>query len=164
MSEMAMLRQWVANSFILTPSPGQCEILVALGLKVRRVFHKEEDMPLPVRFLIAAVALCTSSAAAVWAQSYTFTNITVSGSTDIYAYKINNAGQVAGFYLGTTASEGFLYSGGMMRNIVFPGAGSTAAMGINNPGQIAGYYNGGNCKNADAVCGFIKTSGGFRQV
>jgi len=25
MSETAMLRQWVANSFILTPSPGQCD-------------------------------------------------------------------------------------------------------------------------------------------
>lgn len=71
------------------------------------------------------------------AQSYIFTDITVSGSTDTYASKINNAGEVTGYYLGTTVSDGFLYSNGIIRNVVFPGAGNTAAMGLNNVGQVA---------------------------
>jgi hypothetical protein len=114
---------------------------------------------MPVRILIAAVALFCTSLPSAWAQSYTFTDITSPGSTDTYAFKINNAGQVAGYYLGTTASDGFLYYDRTILNVVFPGASETALMGLNNVGQIAGYFNGGNCTNADETCGFVKTSG-----
>ena len=119
---------------------------------------------MPVRILIAAVALFCTSLPSTWAQSYTFTDITSPGATDTYPYKINNAGQVAGNYLGTAASDGFLYSNGTVLNVVFPGASETALMGLNNVGQIAGYFNGGNCTNADKTCGFVKTSGDFQVV
>ncbi|HEY7095985.1 MAG TPA: hypothetical protein VH437_04625 [Terriglobales bacterium] len=71
----------------------------------------------------------------------TWTTIDVPGSTHTAAYKINNSGQVVGFYQDSTyASHGFLYSNGTFTTIDFPRAGSTYALGINDSGIIVGMY------------------------
>ncbi len=57
-----------------------------------------------------------------------------------YAYGINNAGQVVGYWnTGTNGVHAFLYSDGTMTDIGTPGGTNTYALGINAAGQVVGF-------------------------
>jgi probable HAF family extracellular repeat protein len=71
----------------------------------------------------------------------TWTTIDVPGSTHTAAYRINNSGQIVGFYDDSNyAAHGFLYSNGSFTTIDFPGATATYELGINDSGTIVGLY------------------------
>jgi probable HAF family extracellular repeat protein len=75
----------------------------------------------------------------------TWTTIDVPGSTHTAAYKINDAGQIVGFYNDSTyAAHGFLYSAGTFTTIDYPGSTGTYALGVNNSGSIVGVYGATN--------------------
>ena len=60
-----------------------------------------------------------------------------------FAFGINDAGQIVGFYQDSLSHQhGFLYSGGTYTAIDDPlGTNGTVATGINNAGQIVGNYS-----------------------
>src|SRR5713101_1258885 len=87
--------------------------------------------------LLAAVPL--TRAAATW------TTIDVPGANATGVFRINNLGQMVGFYDDAlNATHGFLLSGGTFTTIDFPGGTNSAASGINDSGQIVGSYHLGS--------------------
>src|SRR5262245_49887943 len=75
------------------------------------------------------------------------TTIDVPGATLTVASKINDRGQIVGYYSDVESTlrvggplHGFLFDKGMLTRIDFPGALSTLVLGINNRGQIVGAY------------------------
>jgi len=73
-----------------------------------------------------------------------YTSIDVPGADLTVAFGINDAGQIVGFYGGSTGNHGFLLSGGVYTSIDVPGAVETYAAGINDAGQVVGrYFEGG---------------------
>jgi probable HAF family extracellular repeat protein len=85
------------------------------------------------------------------------------GSPGSYAYGINNAGAVVGFFCAALPcqQEGFLYSAGVYTTIAVPGAYATQAFGINDLGEVVGIFQSG----AGAPdSGFIWENGVFQTV
>jgi probable HAF family extracellular repeat protein len=72
--------------------------------------------------------------------TYTYTPISVPGSSSTSARAINNAGQIVGYYRDSAGEHGFLYSTGTYTTIDVPGGISTELLGVNNVGQIVGTY------------------------
>lgn len=106
------------------------------------------------------VVLFAACAAALTAQTDTFTSIVYPGATMTHAWGINNAGDIVGNYFDAGGlSHGFLLSGGKFTAIDFPGAKHTWAQGINSRGGISGYYSDG-AKNH----GFLLSEGTFTQA
>ena len=70
---------------------------------------------------------------------------------------INNAGQIAGFYLGQNGVQAFVYSGGVYSSVGVPGSGG--AYGIANNGTVAGSTNNGSTHD-----GFLATISGATYV
>lgn len=63
------------------------------------------------------------------------------GASAMFAEKINNFGQVAGYYTDTTGNHGFVYANGTFTPIDYPGIeGNTFVRGMNDNGSIVGYY------------------------
>lgn len=63
-------------------------------------------------------------------------------SQGTFAWGINDAGTVAGYYYDPNASaHGFVYGGGAYATLDVPTASNTFATGINNAGEVVGYYN-----------------------
>ena len=89
----------------------------------------------------------------------TFTTIDVPDATYTWAYGINGAGQVVGFFFPPYPSNGHGFlrdTGGTFTTIDVPGAtGDTEAHGINNTGQIVGTF-----KDASGTHGFLRDPGG----
>jgi probable HAF family extracellular repeat protein len=73
-----------------------------------------------------------------------FTTIDVPGATapnGTWANRINDAGQIVGYYYNASGTHGFLLNKGVFTTIdVTPCAKNTFAAGINSQNQIVGYY------------------------
>ena len=89
---------------------------------------------------------------------FTAINFPAAGAT--VAEKVNDAGQVVGYYIDTTGvSHGFLYQHGGFAQVDFPGSSDTIVYGINSAGDIAGSYD-----DADFVTySFTRRNGTFRS-
>jgi probable HAF family extracellular repeat protein len=70
----------------------------------------------------------------------TFTDLNVPGADGTYAWGINDAGTVAGYYFNSSGFFGYTYAGGTYTSFSVPGAAITAAYDINNAGHMAGQY------------------------
>jgi uncharacterized membrane protein len=57
------------------------------------------------------------------------------------AYKINDRGDIAGFWSDDHGYRGFLYSKGLFTDIVYPNATNTQIMGLNNIGAVVGNWD-----------------------
>ena len=87
----------------------------------------------------AAWVLLMGLAAPAKAQ-YTYSTFDVPDATNTYAYGINNAGQIVGYYTDSGGkSHGFLLDvDGSYTTLDVPGATATYPVGINDAGQIVG--------------------------
>src|SRR3984957_5435458 len=77
----------------------------------------------------------------------TFTNINslLPANFNSQAVGIDNAGDIVGFYMPTSATSiGFLDMAGVIPTIDPFGSAFTQALGINNFGEIVGFYTDGN--------------------
>jgi uncharacterized membrane protein len=72
-----------------------------------------------------------------------YTTIAFPGATDTFARRINNSGQIVGWYLSGGSEFGFLYDDGVYTTIAPPGSTFSIAFGLNDRGQIVGSYNTG---------------------
>jgi probable HAF family extracellular repeat protein len=74
-------------------------------------------------------------------NAVTWTTIDYPGAKLTYAWGINSAGQIVGFYNDFNFhSHAFLDVNGTMTSFDYPGATSTGAYGVNDSGHIVGYY------------------------
>jgi uncharacterized membrane protein len=93
--------------------------------------------------VLSLAALLLASVPLAMAQG-TYTQIDVPGAASTSVQGIDNAGDLVGFYTGTSdVTHGFLFSGGAYTTIDYVGGESTYLLGINNVGQIVGYANPG---------------------
>jgi hypothetical protein len=91
--------------------------------------------------------------------------VTVSGATSTTAAAINNDGDVAGFFTGGGATEGFLLTAyGKLTKLAYPGASMTQALGVNSHDEVVGLYQVGSGDNVQTH-GFTWTAkGSFQSV
>lgn len=94
-----------------------------------------------------------------------FTIIKFPGARSTAAQKINDRGQITGFF-STTGDDarqsptGFLLSRGRFTRIAVPGAVTTTAVGINNRGQVVGQY-----QDTDGIFhGYVWDKGRFTTI
>jgi hypothetical protein len=95
-----------------------------------------------------------------------FSTVTEAGVTNLTAAAINDAGDVAGFYVNSAGTtDGFLKTHhGQFIDLAVPGASSTMALGVNNYDEVVGVYMVGTGSNAQ-LHGFTWTrGGGFHTV
>ena len=85
------------------------------------------------------------------------------GAKGTFAYRINDRGQIVGYYSDTSADpdsapdqRGFLLDRGRLTRIDVPGASNTRPIGIDNHGQIAGSY----IDDKRAIHGFLRDRNG----
>jgi hypothetical protein len=98
--------------------------------------------------LLAVVLALASGGRARAGQNYdgflysggVFTTIDVPGGNATLANGINDAGQIAGYYVDSSGEHGFLDSSGVFTAIDAPGAYQTYPHGINGAGQIVGSH------------------------
>jgi hypothetical protein len=98
--------------------------------------------------------------------SHKYSQIKVSGDTNVTAAGINNLGDVAGFATNSSGgTEGFLtQSDGNVIRLNFPGASATQAFGVNNGDEVVGDYTVGS-GNSATMHGFTWAPGfGFQTV
>jgi probable HAF family extracellular repeat protein len=82
------------------------------------------------------------------------TDITPFGSSQSYAYAINNRGQAAGYYYTNSDVHAFLYSHGTFTDIGAADSPETVAYDINDHGQAVGYTlvrSETSCRDCDFV-------------
>jgi parallel beta-helix repeat protein/probable HAF family extracellular repeat protein len=108
-----------------------------------------------IAFVLAACA------AALAAQTDSFTIVDYPGSTTSATLGINNAGDIVGRFTDTNnQTHGYLFSGGKFTQIDFPGAvTNTQAIGINSRGDIVGGYNDGT-----RAYGYLLSQGKFTSL
>jgi probable HAF family extracellular repeat protein len=97
------------------------------------------------------------------ALSYNFTNVIHPNAPNIWAFGINNSGNVVGYYTDSTNSiaHGFIYNGSTFTDLNDPnGVNSTYAQSINNSGVVVGYYIDSNFNRI----GFIYNGSTFTDV
>jgi hypothetical protein len=95
-----------------------------------------------------------------------FSTVTEAGVTSLTAAAINDAGDVAGFYVNSAGTtDGFLKTHhGQFIDLAVSGASSTMALGVNNNDEVVGVYTVGTGSNAQ-MHGFTWTrGGGFHTV
>ncbi len=102
--------------------------------------------------------LFVACAAALTAQTDTFTSIEAPGATMTHARGINDAGDVVGQYFDASGVHGFLLRAGKFTTIDAPGAKQTDIWGINSNGDMSGNYNDGKAH------GFLLSAGKFTSV
>jgi hypothetical protein len=90
------------------------------------------------------------------------------GSIDVYAFGINNAGDISGWYAEPGHGNhilGYVYSGGNYTTLDVPGSIFTEAMGINNRDQVVGLYGSGiNAGGFITTEGFLYSGGTYTMV
>jgi uncharacterized membrane protein len=91
---------------------------------------------------------------------------TVLGTNPSDAFKINDRGDVVGYFYGDDGfKHGFLLRKGVLTTLDFPGASQTWAMGINESGTVSGLFDLFDSDgNFLAEHGFIWKDGSFSQV
>ena len=83
---------------------------------------------------------CFSGAEGFSLSGGTYTSLNYPGALYTYAYGINDAGTIVGYYEKDGTTSGFSLSGGTYTSLNYPGASYTFAQGINDAGTIVGYY------------------------
>ena len=80
-----------------------------------------------------------------------------------YAYGINGANDVVGYFTENRVATGFLDANGTWQTLSYPGATDTYAQGINNENQIVGYLIGTdtNQLSASTAHGFLYNNGAW---
>ena len=96
-----------------------------------------------IRALAAAIAVSASATAAAGAPQYHLTVIEIPGAVDVYAYDINDAGQVVGYYVDENfLNHAFIYDADGAHTLAVPTSGEgdvfSQASAINEAGDIAG--------------------------
>jgi uncharacterized membrane protein len=91
---------------------------------------------------------------------------TVLGTNYSEALKINDRGDVVGFFLGDNGFlHGYLLRQGVLTILDFPGAGATRAIGINESGTVAGSWDLlDSSGNLISTHGYIWNNGNFSEV
>ena len=101
------------------------------------------------------IFVMVSAVPCAFATTFTYSTINVPGATYTpQASGINNAGVVAGYFVGASGFQGFVDNNGAFTNLSVPGFQGTQILAINNYGQVAGSVitaNGG--RNAFAALG-----------
>lgn len=88
----------------------------------------------------------------------TFTQLDYPGAVRTFPLGLNDAGQVAGYYVNTAGyPHGFSYFDGNFTPIDFPGSTDTIARGINSRGEIVGLYDA----TQEITHGFIFQNGQY---
>jgi hypothetical protein len=96
----------------------------------------------------------------------TYTQLDYPGSIQTFADRINNHGDIVGYFDDSTATHGFLLSGTTYTSIDVPGATTTFASGINDAGDIVGLY----CTTSQCIedftgsHGFLLRGGTFTNI
>jgi len=110
-------------------------------------------VPSALLLVFAFATLVTRPAAA-----QQFITIDPPGSIDTIAVRINNQGEIVGYYLDDGGGiHGFSLNSGVYTTIDFPAAISTIVYGVNNLGQIVGSYTDANSN----IHGFLLSNGNF---
>lgn len=93
------------------------------------------------RVTLLAAAILAFAGFAV-AQQFTYTTISIPGSTQTVVYGINDFGAVVGNYDtdNNRVGHGFMRAGGKITNLAYPGAQATTCYAINNSGEVVGQY------------------------
>ena len=93
--------------------------------------------------VLSLAVLLLVSTPLVLAQG-TYTQIDVPGAIDTFAYGIDSAGDLVGYYIDAAQAEhGFLLSGGTYTTIDYPNGQFTAVFGMNDVGELTGFaYTG----------------------
>lgn len=108
--------------------------------------------------LILALALCLALGAPSHASDRPFDYVTIEvpNSVGTWAYGINAAGHIVGFYIGNDGTEGaFLLRNGEYTTFTHPGADWTEARGITPRGDIVGMYG-----KEGRIRGYLRTVDG----
>jgi probable HAF family extracellular repeat protein len=97
----------------------------------------------PLRLVLAAALAAPSAVALAGAPHYHLEPIAIPGAQGIYAYDINDAGQVVGYYLDENfVNRAFVYDASGAHTLALPVIDNTEvdaqATAINNAGQIVG--------------------------
>lgn len=90
-------------------------------------------------------ALTSESRAFIWTSKTGMTQLPPpAGSTEDWAFSVNDAGQAVGFSNLPTAQNAILWTQGVAYNLgtLTPGTGASVARGINRIGQVVGESNG----------------------
>jgi hypothetical protein len=105
--------------------------------------------------LVVGVLASTTSPA----LASTFSTIDVPGATFTQTRRINDRGQIVGFYGAGGTNHGFVLEKGTFTPIDVPGATFTLAFGINDRSQIVGSYGAGGAEH-----GFLLDRGTFTAI
>lgn len=116
------------------------------------------SLKVSIRFILLLAGIWSVAQAAP--LTYTYTPISVPGSTGTGANGLNNAGQIVGGYRDNTGTHGFLYSQGAYTTIDVPGATATNLFGINNNGQVVGTYR----DSSNTLQLFTESNGVFSTI
>lgn len=93
--------------------------------------------------VLLLIFLFSRTLSSALAQGGGYTTLNYPGSAETYAYGVNDAGAVVGFYHNGIGYCGFLLQNGVYTSIVYPGVAETFVCGINNAGAMVGsYYDG----------------------
>ncbi len=117
-------------------------------------------MPCYLLLVLLSVSFLSGVPSAAQADSYTFTTINFPGSPDTRAFKINNEGQLVGWYNSGGFQHGFLYEADNFTTLDVPFANAyyTDIAGINNTGQMVGAYGTGGSTH-----GFLYGKNSFKK-
>lgn len=74
-------------------------------------------------------------------DGHDYTTLSVVSGYETEANRINDAGEVVGYYRDKSEYFGFVYDNGTYTTLAFPGATNTEANDINNLGEVIGYYD-----------------------
>jgi len=96
------------------------------------------------------------------ALSYNFTNVIHPNAPNIWAFGINNSGNVVGYYIDSNFNRiGFIYNGSTFTDVIPPNAvDETYPSGINNSGVVVGSYYDSNYN----TIGYIYDGSTFTDV
>ena len=97
----------------------------------------------PLRFALTIALAAPASAALAGAPHYHLAPIEIPGAQGVYAYDINDAGQIVGYYIDENGlNRAFLYDATGAHTLAVPTVENadvfSQAAGINNAGQIVG--------------------------
>jgi hypothetical protein len=107
---------------------------------------------------IGLTALCGTASAA----TYVFTTLNDPSATlGTFAYGVNKAGAVVGYYQDGAGMHGYVYSGGVYTDVVDPAAlpNTTIVTGINSAGEMVGDF-----QDAKGLHAFIDNGGVFTTI
>jgi parallel beta-helix repeat protein len=105
--------------------------------------------------------LCIACAAALTAQTDTFTSIEYPEATQTYANGISDGGDIVGQYISSSGeTHGFLLTAGKFTQVDYPGAKSTLLRGINSQGDAVGSY----VDTGGKTHGLILSKGAFTSL